>query len=247
MIALVAIALLLALMVQVRDAFRSGAEAARRSQCVGNLKHIVYALHTYESAWGRLPPAYSTDAQGRPLLSWRVLILPYLEQNPLWDQFHTDEPWDSPHNIRLIDDMPYSYQCPTHRPDRSIARRFTSYFALSAPGTAMSGPTPIRFDQVTDGTSRTLLLVESMQADVPWTSPVDIDPRMGRLTNAPSDSSTGPVTPHVRMRCLNAAAADGMILGLDPDRLRPLLLPASTMAGGESLDFTRLRAGARPR
>ena len=65
----------------------------------------------YESLWGAFPPRVHRDREGRPLLSWRVLILPYMEQNELFSRFHLDEPWDSPHNRTLIDPIPPTYVC----------------------------------------------------------------------------------------------------------------------------------------
>jgi hypothetical protein len=85
-------------------------EVSRQYQCRNNLKAIGLALYNYADAHGgTLPPAYVADAHGRPLYSWRVLILPYIEQRPLYDRFHLDEPWDSPNNRTLIASMPFTY------------------------------------------------------------------------------------------------------------------------------------------
>ena len=91
---------------------RAAREAARRSQCVNNLKQIGLAMHNYLAEHKTFPPAYSRDKSGRPLLSWRVHILPYLEQAALYKEFRLDEPWDSPHNRPLIDKIPQVYRCP---------------------------------------------------------------------------------------------------------------------------------------
>ena len=80
-------------------------EAARRMASSNNLKQIGLAMINYEQANKTFPPAYKADKDGKPLLSWRVLILPYLESNSLYEQFHLDEPWDSAHK-RLIAQMP---------------------------------------------------------------------------------------------------------------------------------------------
>jgi len=93
-------------------AIRSASEAARRSQCTNNLKYIGIALWNYHEVHGCLPPAAITDKDGKPLLSWRVAILPYSEHEKLYAKFHLDEPWDSPHNIALLDSMPASYTVP---------------------------------------------------------------------------------------------------------------------------------------
>ena len=82
-------------------------EAAIRAQCTNNEKQIALALHNYHDQHNSFPPAFSQGKDGKPLLSWRVLILPFLDQQQaLYDQFHLDEAWDSPHNRTLIAKMP---------------------------------------------------------------------------------------------------------------------------------------------
>src|SRR5690349_18772074 len=93
------IALLVALLL---PANRSAGPAARRSQCVNNLKQIAMALHDYEQAHNALPPAYTVDALGRPLHSWRTLILPYLEQEPLYKTIDLSKPWNDPANAKAL-------------------------------------------------------------------------------------------------------------------------------------------------
>ncbi|MEZ6114117.1 MAG: DUF1559 domain-containing protein [Pirellulaceae bacterium] len=79
-------------------AVQTAREAARRSQCSSNLKQIELALHNYHDTFKSFPPAYIADANGRPMHSWRVLILPFMEQRELYDQCRFDEPWDGPNN-----------------------------------------------------------------------------------------------------------------------------------------------------
>src|SRR5262249_19222538 len=74
--------------------------AARSAQCADNLRNLAMALQTYAAAKDHFPPPYTTDANGKPLHSWRTLILPYLDQAPVFDAIHRDEPWDSPTNLR---------------------------------------------------------------------------------------------------------------------------------------------------
>src|SRR5262249_12243111 len=93
-------------------AVQSSRTAARRAQSVNNLKQIALALHNFHSSNGRFPPAGSRDKNGNALLSWRVTILPFVEQQALFNEFHMDEPWDSPHNKTLLDKMPMLYAVP---------------------------------------------------------------------------------------------------------------------------------------
>jgi len=81
-------------------------DAARRTQSINNLKQIALALHCYHDVHKTFPAASYPDEHGRPRLSWRVAILPYVQQIGLYRQFHLDEPWDSQHNKRLIERMP---------------------------------------------------------------------------------------------------------------------------------------------
>ena len=88
-------------------------EADRRCRCTENLHQITLAMLRYAGDHGTLPPAYTIAADGRPLQSWRVLLLPYLGQEDLFSKIHLDEPWDSPHNRQFHDAVPAIYRCPS--------------------------------------------------------------------------------------------------------------------------------------
>ena len=103
----------------------------RGGQCINNLKQIGLAMHNYHARHKTFPPAYTVDKDGKPLLSWRVLILPYLEQDALYKEFHLDEPWDSEHNRALIDRMPTTYLCPGGSSKRAD-RGKTTYLTRAA-------------------------------------------------------------------------------------------------------------------
>jgi hypothetical protein len=127
-------------------------------------------MHNYASGnQSSLPPAYSTGEEGRPLLSWRVHILPYIEQKTLYDQFHLDEPWDSPHNKALIDRMPETYRGPG-----VSGEGMTAYLVPQGEATAFSGSKAVGFKDVRDGTSNTIMVVEALPSNaVVWTKPDD--------------------------------------------------------------------------
>ncbi|MDR0521779.1 MAG: DUF1559 domain-containing protein [Planctomycetaceae bacterium] len=107
---LFALLLLIALLLPAISSVR---EAARRMQCGVHLRTIVFAFHDYHSVYHTLPPAYSVDANGKPLHSWRVLILPYIGQEDLYKQIRLDEPWDSEYNKQFHSQMPAVYRCPS--------------------------------------------------------------------------------------------------------------------------------------
>ncbi len=157
---------LVALLLPATQAAR---EAARRAQCTGNMKQIMLAMHNYHSANNSLPRDI-TDKNGKPLLSWRVAILPYIEQNELYQKFKQDEPWDSPHNKELLKEMPTPFKCPSLGKTVPFT---TTYRGFMGPGAIFETGQDIGFASVTDGTSNTIAITEAKEA-VPWTKPGDL-------------------------------------------------------------------------
>ena len=148
-------------------AVQAAREAARRAQCTNNEKQIALAMHNYASANDTFPPPAILDKAGKPLLSWRVAILPYLDAGGLYAEFHLDEPWDSPHNKALIPRMPQMFTCPSRSNPQPGT---TTYRVYTGPGTAFGKPQGVKIVEVTDGTSNTIALVEAREA-VTWTQP----------------------------------------------------------------------------
>ncbi len=151
-------------------------EAAARSRAASNLKQIALAMHAYaDNHGGRLPPAVLSDSKGRPLHSWRVLLLPYLDNKDLYEQFRLGEPWDSPHNLALLPRMPRVYAAPV-LPVEVPAEPFSTFCQVfTGRGTAFEGTQGLRLpEDFPDGTSETVLVVEAGEA-VPWTRPADLE------------------------------------------------------------------------
>ena len=153
--------------------------ASRRKLSVINLKQIALAFHNYHSANKQFPtPELYGGTTGKVPYSWRVAILPYLEENDLYKRYDFDEPWDGPNNRKLLDLMPavYSYPGPDGSP---VSRTNTAYFVFAGEATALGVPAgepefakPM-LSNIHDGPSTTILAVESKR-DVPWTKPEDI-------------------------------------------------------------------------
>ena len=150
---------------------------ARRSaqcmQCMNHLKQIGLAMHTYHSEKKSFPPAVFVDDSGKPLLSWRVHLLPYLGEKKLYDQFHLDEAWNSEHNRKMIPQMPQVFSCPVS-PGRQDGK--TTYVLPIGPGTVWGGERPLSIREIRDGTSNTVMVVEAApDKAVVWTRPNDLD------------------------------------------------------------------------
>jgi hypothetical protein len=161
-------------------AVQASRQAARRAQSMNHLKQLGLAMHNFHDTFNALPAAYSMDAEGRPLLSWRVHVLPFLEESRLYEQFRLDEPWDSPHNRQLIAQMPDVFrasgsQAPPGKTNYLGIRG--EDMALIAPKQAERMPRGSSFRDFTDGLSNTLMIVEaSDESAVEWTRPVDFEP-----------------------------------------------------------------------
>lgn len=151
------------------SAITSARESAQRAQSMNNLKQIGLAFHIYYDAYKKFP-ANSVDANGKPLLSWRVHILPYIEQQALYNQFKLDEPWDSEHNKKLADIVVAVYRDPT----AELKPGTTTYLMPASEGT-IGGQAALRFQDILDGTSNTLMVVNvAPERAVIWTKPDDL-------------------------------------------------------------------------
>jgi hypothetical protein len=151
-------------------AVQAAREAARRMSAASNIKQIMLALHNYHAVYNHLPAPAITDADGKPLLSWRVAILPFIEQQALHEQFHLDEPWDSEHNLPLAEKLPAIYVDPSVNLEPGLT--IFQYVVGEDIGVKPEGHTSFR--DIDDGLSNTILIAESNVDDaVVWTQPLD--------------------------------------------------------------------------
>jgi hypothetical protein len=197
--------------------------AAARMKSSNNLKQIGLAMHIHVDAHKGAMPADIVDKDGKPLLSWRVRLLPYIEQGELYKQFKLDEPWDSSTNKALLEKMPSTLVSP-----RVTVKKagYTVYQVFAGPGTAFEPGKQLKFLDTTDGLSNTLFAVEATSA-VPWTKPADIpfDPKadVPGFGKAYADMPLG-------------ALLDGSVRTLNLGKLTPQTLKAAiTRNGGEVL------------
>ena len=153
-------------------AVQAARESARRTQTMANMVQIGLAMQNYHSARKSSPPAYKADKDGKPLLSWRVLILPFLDQNDLYKQFHLDEPWDGEHNKALVARMPDIYKSPS---SKVSGEGMTNYLAVRGEKCVFAGANGIALKDITDGTANTIMTVEvTDDKAVVWTKPDDL-------------------------------------------------------------------------
>ena len=138
-----------------------------RAQSANELKQIGLAIHNYEAANGHLP-ADIRDADGKPILSWRVQLLPYLEQEHIYRQLRLTEPWDSDHNKKVTATAPAVFRGP--------GGGKTVYLAVTGKNTAFpQDGSKLRLADVTDGLSNTIFAVEvNDESAVPWAKPADL-------------------------------------------------------------------------
>ena len=146
-------------------------KTAARGQSMDNLKCIALGMLNYESRFKHFPAPASYAADNKPLLSWRVHILPYVDELQLYRQFHLDEPWDSAHNRTLIDKMPLGYRCPMSK-NREKGR--TNYLLPVGNGAAFTAGEPTPISKISDGTANTIMVLEADDDQaVIWTKPED--------------------------------------------------------------------------
>jgi hypothetical protein len=146
-------------------------ESAAKFETMNNLKQLVIAMDAHASARNNcFPAAALRSPEGKPLLSWRVAVLPYLGENALYSRFHLNEPWDSPHNSTLVPLMPKVYSLAGKDPSDGLTY-FQVFVGPQTPFRGDVGPRmPLSFP---DGTSNTILIAEAANA-VPWTKPEDL-------------------------------------------------------------------------
>jgi hypothetical protein len=190
-----------------------------------DLKQIGLAFHDYHDVHKRFPAAAIFDKDGKALLSWRVALLPSLEQAALYKEFKLDEPWDSAHNIKLLPKMPRIFGPPGDGDDAGK----TVYRVFTGPGTVFDGRTGLKITSISDGTTNTILAVEAREA-VPWTKPEELPykdkeplPKLG------ADKKN-----FVVLMC------DGSVMTFRPDFNEQQMRYAILRADGNIVDFSQL-------
>jgi hypothetical protein len=156
-------------------------ESHRDLQSLDRLAAIGLALQSYHQAQGAYPPAYLLGKDGKPAHSWRVLLLPYLEYDDLYERYDFNEPWNGPHNRLLANEIPLEYCSPLVTADEydspfddSPQHAVTPYLAIVGPGTAWPGAKPLTTEDIQHAPNTVIQLIEAANSNVNWMEPRDI-------------------------------------------------------------------------
>ncbi|TWU24083.1 hypothetical protein Pla52o_20060 [Novipirellula galeiformis] len=206
-------------------AVQAAREAARRMSASNGMKQIALAMHNHHAAFGSLPDRAIRDADGKPLLSWRVKLLPFIDEQGLYSQFHLDEPWDSEHNLKLLPLMPQNYVDPSVPAEPG----YTVFQLPVGAETLFPEQGERKFRDVLDGLSNTIMAVETNRSlAVPWTKPADIEIDINNPL--PQLGNTHPGGFHVLM-------ADGVVRFVTTDIVPETLKALFTYQGNEVVQF----------
>lgn len=202
-------------------AVQAARDAAQRMEGMNNLKMLGLAFWNYHDTHGHFPTRQIALEDGGAGLSWRVQILPFLDQLELYEQFHLDEPWDSEHNLELVERMPEYFRTP----GLDLEPGKTNLLTLAGPGTAMEDGVEVKARDIVDGLSNTILVVEANpDRAVVWTKPEDLpfDPE-----------SPGIGLGEARLQGFNMLMTDGAVRFQASDASLDQLKGMATRAGGE--------------
>src|SRR5262249_43793501 len=181
-------------------------------------KQVMLAMHNYSDVNRVFPPAAICDTNGKPLLSWRVAILPYIDQDQLYRAFRLDEPWDSDHNKKLIAQMPKIY---------GEKGTKTHYRVFIGKGAAFEGTKGLAIADFTDGLSNTAMIFEAADA-VEWTKPeefeYDAKAKLPKLGGVPFEDG------------FNVGLCDGSVKFISTKIKEATLRAYITRNGGEVID-----------
>jgi hypothetical protein len=226
-------------------------EAARRAACFNNLKQLGVALWNYQDANKHLPLAHTKDAQGKLLHSWRTMILPYMEWQPLFNQLNMNEPWNGPNNQKLTSTRINTFQCLSA--EIKPRSNYTNYIVITGPDTLWPEDRPGNLKDIPDGVGNTILAIETPQTDIPWAEPQDmtvqemadwLDSRSPeRIFSWHGHSTDGMYLSEGTV--LNVLFADGTVRSCSKSCLKKNLRALVTPNGGEHLivdDDTELDA-----
>lgn len=197
-------------------------KAAQRAQSSNNLKQLGLALHNYHDTYQCFPPAVVKDKDGKPLYSGRVLLLPFMEQNNLYQAFDKDKAWNSPENERISQTIITTFLDPgsTSKPSSR-----SDYVFVTGKETIFDGKNKVAMNgnQIPDGTSNTLVMVETLAGPSSWAEPKDWD------------ADTGTILPGNRDDVIIVLFADGSVKSMRKQSLQQFMKPLTGRMDGQPI------------
>jgi hypothetical protein len=224
-----AVLFLLALIGLLMPAVQSPRGPTRRGTCANNLRMITLALQNYHDVYKSFPPAYVADASGKPMHSWRILVLEFIRPD-IYQQYRFDEPWDGPNNCQFASTIVSMFECPS---DNSGVNGQTSYVAVVGPETTWPGAKGVNIADIKDGTASTIQIVEVHNSGIHWMEPRDLDASQIPMAINPK---TGLGISSGHTKCAQAACADGSVFVLDENTPPATIRAMLTIAGGERVE-----------
>jgi prepilin-type processing-associated H-X9-DG protein len=224
-LALIFIVIFIPALQPTRDGF-SG-----RSLCTNKLKQIGMALQNYHDVYDCYPPAFVADADGKPMHSWRALLLPFFEEEGLKGLYDFNQPWNGPNNRRVAERQMEVYRC--HLSNAPNGE--TSYVAIVGPETGWPGAEARNARQFTDGTSNTIAIVEVADSGINWLEPRDLT--IGRAMRGINPPEIRPAISSRHSDGVNVLSFDGSVHFLRNDISNELLHELLTANGGEVVDW----------
>ena len=204
----------------------------RRSVCSANMRNIGWALHAYHDTYGSFPPAYVADENGKPMHSWRVMLLPFMEGNQIYNKYRFDEPWDGPNNKKLHSIANPALRCPSEGNPTN-----TDYVVVVGPNTLFPGAEARSLDDIKDvgdSISDVIMVVEIADSDIHWMEPRDLE--WDQMSQGIGTMKGRSISSH-HLAGANVTFADGHIKflsdGIDPQELDAML----TVADDEEEEF----------
>ena len=195
-----------------------------------NLEAIARAMQSYRYEHLRFPPAYLTDENGKPMHSWRVLLLPHLGQQDLYDEYDFSEPWNGPNNRRLMNRMPNVYTWPR---DADGGSSCTSFVVVVGDDTIFQGSKSLAFQEIGDGLDTTILVVQFAKPGINWLEPRDL--QFDDMSFRINDPSGRPGIRADRGLFAMVAMADASLFFLSVDYRPDVTKKLLTANGGEEL------------
>jgi hypothetical protein len=204
--------------------------AGDQATCARNLRRIGEALQAYHDDHGTFPAAYVADDRGKPMHSWRVLILPYLGEEGLYKRYNFQQPWDSPHNLTLTYQMPDVFACPADRDAKLMGE--TNYMVVIGRKTAFPSAYPHSLSDISDDLGTTLLVTETRAAGITWLQPKDLD--AARIQYSVDTSFEREIGSH-HAKGVYALMADGDVKFIHNNTPEEYVRALTTIAGGEEI------------